>query len=524
MTIVNVTPESFALSPVTPVIHAAVLIQPPPLEIELTELDPVSSIPLTFVATPVVLPLALPALSGPTGHNIGGAGNNVSIETVLGSFFQTYVINDPTQVSIVTSVSFVLNRAAGRSLEDRVAVLGYRPVTPVFVYAVDVQAESDVALLLHEDSFLVSNVFVEDPTDLFFQAGARRAYVGTKVIPQVGSPYFIFRAPELEEVVWHAHRTGSQVFVDGALIANAEDRKLYRYYADTAVWREYASQPERSVEGQYAASVLDPDRIIAYVGRILGATLGSGMYDVRKLYDAFDARRCPDVFIPYLGSQFGQPIDLSQPEDTVREAIIAALPLCRLRGQEDSAYLALRGAGLRGYCRAVWVDPRRPPANDTWTDPSAAPGLINPLDSDEGAGPPATPVHYDASGALTIPIATVLSQRGIYPRPATGWKGWDWFEAPHGYFAHDPSSAPAWLANFWPTALVVVHVNNADGTPLDMNASVSVIAEIREQASKAVLESSLPVHARVRLVATDYPVAGAGEALGVNDTMTITQI
>lgn len=519
MTIVQVDTVVLTFSTPVPLVDAGYVFAP------VTPFN-LNVIPLTVHAAarivPAVTPLTLstPALAGPTGHTLGSA-NALQINTAA-TWVQNGVIGGSTGLSLATIATWVINRAAGRSLEDRVATLGYRPATPVWVRAIDVQRAVDIVTLLDDDSFLVSNVFIEDPADPFYQEGARRAYVGTKSTGPAGV-YFIFRKPEPEEVVWYARRLNTTVLVDEVFQPDYEDNGFYRFYVDTAVWRAYVSMAERAAEQQYASTILDPSHIIRYFARLLGSMHGALAYDIRKLYDAFDARNCPDVFIPYLGAQFGQDIDLSRSEQEVREAIIGTLPQTRFRAQDPGVYLALRAAGYHGYVRAIWVDPRFPPAGDTWTDPALPPGLVNPLVPEQGAGPPAGAIHYDGGGLLTITIASNLATRGILPRAHTGWKGWRWFTAPHGYYAHDPAAAPAFLANYWPTALLTLHLNNVDGTPLDMSAGTAVTEAIIEAATKAV-ESSLPVHARIRMVATDWPVAGlAGERLQAVDTMTISQ-
>jgi len=406
------------------------------------------------------------------------------------------------QLSLSTSASFVLAAAEGAGPEERAAALGFRPSTLLLVRAIDIQSiNQGIDELEPGDSFLVSNVFVENPNDTFYLSGARRAYVGTLLEDLT----YVFRPPEVNEVVWFVPRAGGVVLVDGEEVEAVTDNCLYRYHEDPEVWLEYRTLPQRAVEGQMLFALLDPDGIYDYYAKLIGGAHASWHYDMRRLQDAYNPAETPEEFLPALAAQYGFRDDATRPVDVRRKELAQTIPIARSKGRVLGIKLLSLNRDYRAELTEIWV---KTDAADNFTDLDDAP---------VGA------VHADAAGNVTISVAEMAEIQDIQPLAITGEKGIQFFDAPHGYYSHNPDIETGALAGWWPSSRFTLHLNELDGSPLDVVA-LGDGADLKQTIVDLLARDGAPVFATIRFFATDIPVAGTGDgdSLRVGDEMIVS--
>lgn len=468
-------------------------------------------------------------------------------------------------------------------VEGRFAELGFRPSTPLLVYATDVLTTADITATQVPDDghFLMSAVFLEPTGDVFTESGASAGAIGQRIADPLGGPdTFAFRRPLPFEVVW---------FVQ---IQSEPLEQFLLRFEDTEVWREYRSLPQRALDAQQAFDILDPDKVFDFYAKILGATHTQWALDNDSILDFIDPDKCPARFLDLLGKNFGLDLPADDSEVTKREKIRSAVPTFKLKGLARSVFLRLRAIGFQGFSNEIWSNVAgkfvitgpaalqigglddnvagidlgvNTSANGRWFldivsdgggffhldiyDDAARIMLVahtasynstgtQALIADAGSGLSGTveilavgpadatsfarvPTNFeDINDALPAVQADALS-RGIFDlvQTGTGQKGTDIFEAPHGYFTEDQTP-------YFPISRLSIHLNNPDGSPLDIPSfTPEGIEELKERVARELRVDIIPVHVDIRQFITDFEVGPLSpEQIGVSDALLITEV
>lgn len=399
--------------------------------------------------------------------------------------------------------------------EGRRTALGRLPVTPLLVYAVDIQAFADIATTNVPDngSFLMSAVYVPETGDGLKEYGARASSVGTKVVRAGRPTAYRFRYPEPCEVVWAVQANASG--------ATTSDLGLYRF--DDEVWKPYQSVPERALLAQQAYLHLDPDGALMHYARLMGAVFSQIQRDGNQLAKVLSADHCPAHCLGLLAKQHG--IVLDDPDDTVaaqRRRVRYANEVARKNGTTFAVEQILRTLGYQGHVSEVWIDPDA----STWTTYANAPAAIQ-TDID----------NRDLADGITA---------------TSGAKGEAFILVPHGYYKDPPGAEVDMLGlydltleelleltldelyylliggvlneSYWPTPAIAVHLRAKDGTDLPLNLPPATWKALTERVSRNLFRYALPAHLWIRLFVFDQTISDANDSLTIEDTLTITEI
>lgn len=390
--------------------------------------------------------------------------------------------------SVIPSI-YLKHRVVGRfavdprfvsTPEGRYRKDGRRPALPLIVYAINIRSEFDAttpqAEIPNNGHFLVSPEFNRWHDPSFFAAGAAKNYIGTYVVPETNPPYYSFREPFEGEVVWYVNVTldaknlinaGTALYTEGQVT----DRRLMRYA--NGAWSPYRSQAERSIEGDIANDVLDPDQINTYYARLVGAVQGQLAIDSQQVRSMLDTRSVPGRFLEYLADNLGFRFrDTSDPA-TQRRRLQAAVLNYKQKGMEALIQITLRELGYQGYSLEIWVDPV---ATDNWRDVADAPAAVQGDIADRG---------------LTSLI-----------NPDNGEKGQDLIVKPHGWTSLDPEDV-----GYYPSSRLAIVLRRRNGDPLPVNQSPEALAAIASQISRELREDVLPAHVDVRFFVRDDDVS-----------------
>jgi hypothetical protein len=385
--------------------------------------------------------------------------------------------------------------------------------------------------------------------DDFADDGALPNWIGQRAVDEEGVVTYPLRPPYDKEVIW---------FVP--------ENKLYRYETlETGEqrWLPYASMPERGLDGQYFAQLYDPDAILAYWSRILGAAQWRLSQDNRDLLDLGDPDRCPIRTIDALAGNVGIIFAF---EDTIpqrRARLRTAVTTYRTKGTPSSVVVSLRLAGYLGYAEEIWVEPDDPsnrlsPVTNAWGYPSSsAEGAL--ADLTKFATSPAPSATWAsgtvyAVGALVLPtvsngyfyIATVGGTSdgtepvwGVAVNGETKDNGVTWVcqqytglvrLRPHGE-QHDPMVEPQGF-RFYLTSRVVIHLNTLGGSPIPYaSMTADEIQELHDRIFLLLRYDVLPAHVDIRGFGTDAEVglcAGGAvphtpstEGIAIGETLSV---
>jgi len=384
--------------------------------------------------------------------------------------------------------TFLLEAQKGTTPEQRRDSDGYRPSTPVLVYAIDVAALADISpddfnvpiqsgdtypatggeAVPIEGAFLVGDAALPD--------GGPKAVphaIGFKSIGGQGGSTWVFRKPRKWEVVWYVELQDTTVTLPTAdgdeAYPTTVDRGLYRF--DGLGWKPYRSGPERSVAGMEVFDVFDPDRVVEYFARIVGATQSQTSLDILSLLLAMEAATAPDRLLRHIAASFGISVSVDDDPNVIRERLGTAIPDVHAKGLPERASLRLERLGYRGSVQEVWVDPEDAGNFDAIDD---APADV-----------------YDA-GAGTGDAA----DRGIVDRISrfSGEKGTDILVKPAGTRAASP---------YVMSSRLVALVNHLDGRPVRLgDIGTANLDAWRENLARELRLSVLPIHADIRHFAT----------------------
>jgi hypothetical protein len=330
-----------------------------------------------------------------------------------------------------------------------------RPLMPITVYFLTAKDHTDVAFVPANRWFVCSPYL--GAGDDFADDGALPNWIGQRAVDEDGTVTYPLRPPYDKEVIW---------FVP--------ENKLYRYETlETGEqrWMPYVGMPERGLDGQYFAQLYDPDAILAYWARVLGAAQWRLSQDNRDLLELGDPDLCPVRTIDALAGNVGIIFDF---EDTIparRARLRTAVTTYRRLGAPASVSISLRLAGYIGYAEEVWVEPDDPSnrlssVTNTWGYPSSS-----------------------AQGALLddTKFSTLVRYRA------------------HGE-QHDPMEESP-TERFYLTPRVIIHLNNLDGTPIPYaSMSSDDIQTLHDRIFRLLRYDVLPAHVDIRGFGTDAAV------------------
>lgn len=355
-----------------------------------------------------------------------------------------------------------------------------RPLMPITVYFMTAKDHVDVGDVPANRWFICSPYL--GAGDDFADDGALPNWIGQRAVDEEGVVTYPLRPPYDKEVIW---------FVP--------ENKLYRYETlETGEqrWLPYASMPERGLDGQYFAQLYDPDAILAYWARILGAAQWRLSQDNRDLLDLGDPDRCPVRTIDALAGNVGIIFAF---EDTIpqrRARLRSAVTTYRRKGTPSSVVVSLRLAGYLGYAEEIWVEPDDPsnrlsPVNNAWGYPSSS-----------------------AEGALAdlTKFSTLVRFR------------------PHGE-PYDPMEETP-TARFYLTSRVVIHLNTLGGAPIPYaSMTADEIQALHDRIFLLLRYDVLPAHVDIRGFGTDaevglcaggaVPHAPSTEGIAIGETFVV---
>lgn len=381
--------------------------------------------------------------------------------------------------------SLVHGRAVPFTSKARAEATGVRPSTPLIVYARGATETTDLddANVPDNEPFLVSERFLKPPGHPFTEGGAIPSDIGVKVVPDSGPTYYKFRRPDIREVVWY-------VVIDDE--GERNDGGLYRYDS-RQVWRAYQSQPQRALEGQYAFSIFDPDKVYDYYAKLVGAAYYQWAFDTNCIARLLDVDASPEPYLDMLGQQLGllpycADEDGGTPTALKRQQIKIAFSIFKDKGTPGAIRPFTRCLGYVVYAWEVWVDPEHV---DNWTDLASAPAAIQ-------------------ADAASRNIDRLI-------RTGSGEKGQEWVEYPHGYVIGPPDA-------YFPSSRISLHINNEDGSSIDLSLPEATLDAIKEAVSDAVLNHLIPLHVDVRHFVTDEEVSDAQDTVEVSDSLLLTEV
>jgi len=253
----------------------------------------------------------------------------------------------PIQPVALLTAEFTVSRPPTATKESYYDTTGYRPSFPLLVYAVDVMDATDTFALQVGQAFVVSPLFSENIGDAFFDQGAAPNAIGTKNLGPNSQIYYSFRQPVLWETVW---------------VVPLEGMWRFEYAYDTAVysWQAYASMPERAYAGMALFSIFDPDKVLLYYLKVVGACLTEWQYDNDIIRQQYDAYQCAPQNLISLAANYGLALDTSDPLTVQRSKVKNIVSVWKQKGLPSSVVTRLSDFGYLGYATEVWVDPGDP--------------------------------------------------------------------------------------------------------------------------------------------------------------------
>jgi len=407
--------------------------------------------------------------------------------------------------TVVVSGTLKVTRLPVNNAEGRRAALGYRPIMPLLVYHAEVDdiLDIDATIIPNNGCFLMAAHYLPVALDGMYDNGAIANSIGMRAEVD-GNIVLIFREPEDGEIVWSVTQTGSTGLFDltldelfaltldelfalplGQTITSQIDNGLLRWSGRS--WVQYKSIPERAVEGMQVFKATDPDEVYLYYARLIGAALQMTLADSRSLLDLLEPNACPTDLLEPLSEQVGMPI--LEEADAAQRLRLAqtAIDRAKLAGQNAGVSLILSILGYSGYATEVWVDPI---AVANW---EAYPGAPAAIKADI--------------------LARGLTEDDIDPE--SGWKGQDYFEAPHAYFNTAPTG-------YHLSSRVNVHVGYADGAALDFEMGQASANALKQLIAKFLRIEILPAHVDIRQFVTDEEIDD--DVVNVGDGMVLTEV
>ena len=408
----------------------------------------------------------IPGMPGGT-LTISGVASDAAAVTGSPGLSET-VLSGLTIGTGVIDGDLVASEPVEASGEGYYEMTGIRPALPFLVYALASVGPADLVGLMPADggSFLVSMAFVGGSGDPYFEAGAAPGYVGTQVVPDNGPPYFIFRPPVTNEVVWYVP-TGSKANRGQTYWYNAP--QVPGQVPGSPVWSLYRTMPERALAGTAVFTIFDPDGIYAYYARILGAISYQLGYDNNVLLNQFDPSLVSHFYLSSLAQQYGLTLNNNDTLQVQREKTANAVQTVKLKGLGAGIVLLLKSLGYVGYGNEVWINPTN---IDNFQS-----AYVNPDDS-PSSGP---------TGA-----------------------GTDYKEYPHGYRRDDPTHTDG----YFPSSRLSIHLNDAGGNPIAITPALQTYIA-------GELGALIPVFVDIRTWATDVAAVPDGEGVVVSDTVTV---
>ena len=458
-----------------------------------------------FVAASIFQPIIAPAvlLGGPVAAVSWDDADTVVLGTaaLLGNFninwFQptvigTAVLPDPfltsltvTGVAIGDAILFgglPVDAIGAFTPEDRARLLGFRPSVPLLIHVTDALLPADVTAgnVPLDGHFLVSVNFIPVGGDPFTDNGATPGAIGTRAIVSTGGEVLTFRPPLPNEIVWNIEIDANDVRTEKGFLRFSED--------SPATWKPYQTMPERWLNGQRVFDALDPDKVYDFYAKLVGATFSEWTLDNISLLDLIDPKTCPEDFLDLLAKQFDLTLVFADAVAVKRQRIKNAIATFKLKGLPSAVELKLRTLNFKGFANEIWV---------------------NPTDVD----------NWEAVADAPAAIQADIAARGLTDLidPDSGTKGQDFFELPHGYRNDEP------MVHF-PSSRVTLHINNADGSPIDITLPAEDLDALKRDVSNELLGDVLPAHVDIRFFATDIEVGDAQDSVEIEDTMVLTEV
>jgi len=436
---------------------------------------------------------------------------------------------------------------------QRAEELGYRPSSPIRVYSLSIETESNIVAAQVPDRghFCMSASFTGGPGNALFDAGAKPGYIGTK-----NGSLYAFRAPTEFDVVWHVEKT---------LDADLVDHGLYRWQTGSDLhWAPYKSWPERAFAGTRAFDQLDPDKVYDYYGRLMGATMTQWNTDTKTILTFIDPDDCPEEFLPYLANNVGARLRADEDADVQRERIKNAVPISKAKSLALAVVIRLQELGYEGYAMEIWANPDNPAnyedddtgekgtdyierAHGTWKDEVFIGyrflGALNPLSGTSveisdyttdvtfsfGAGAGTiVAIGADAWETLDNLITAVNASALTIRARLDALNDVEPTMILNGGKILSSDSRTGQVHNpYYPSSRVSIHVNNLSGEPIDITRAESVLDALKEDIARELGIDVFPVYTDIRYFVTDPEVGGdfgVGEELEIDDDLTLTEV
>ncbi len=393
---------------------------------------------------------------------IAGAAAHVSGTGVITGRLKlgTTIENNRVYGAAELSGGLVRETQSASGAESTYERTGVRGSFPLLVYALAVVDAAGTEDVPDSGSFIVSAGYLGSIGEAFYEAGAGANTIGTKIQPSVGPSYLVFRVPVDNEVVWYQ-----------------PTETLYRFELDrstgTRVWKKYKGLMQRSLEGQQAFNMFDPDKAWIFYAKTCDAMMYEWSYDSLTLLNQYDPDRCSHFYLSSLASNYGLVLDYTEPLPVRRAKTKSAVTGFKFKGLDHAVRVRLRALGYTGYTNEIWVKP-------------------------------------DNAGNFESAVLNAADQPSSSPtgcsQPA------DCKEYPHGYRTDDGTGD-----GYVPSSRVAVHLNDGSGDPLVISGSIkSAVAE-------DLMNDVLPMFVDVRWFVTDVPV-GPDEGIVVTDELVITEV
>ncbi len=354
---------------------------------------------------------------------------------------------------------FVRETQAASGAEAAYERTGLRGSFPILVYALAVEDADGTDSVPDSGSFIVSAGYLGALGEAFYEAGAGANAIGTKIQPSVGSAYLVFRVPVDNEVVWYQ-----------------PTETLYRYELDrdtnVRVWKKYKGLMQRSLEGQQAFNMFDPDKAWIFYAKTCDAMMYQWSYDSTILMNQYDPDRCSHFYLSSLASNYGLVLDYTEPLPVRRAKTKTAVTGFKFKGLDHAVRTRLRALGYTGYTNEIWVKPTN----------------VGNFES------------------------TVLNAADLPSSSPTGCsQPVDCKEYPHGYRTDDGTDD-----GYVPSSRVAVHLNDGSGDP------ITITGAIKAAVAGDLMTDVLPMFVDVRWFVTDVSIGDEG--IVVTDELVITEV
>jgi len=367
-----------------------------------------------------------------------------------------YVEPDRTSINALLTMGgqLQLSPLNDGSTENRYDTDGHRPLFPLLVRSVTARTYGEASVAVNYqagEAVVIPADYIPTDGDGLKRYGARADMVGV----MQASGAWVFRYPELSEVVWLIPITPAGVPSDGG---------LYRWKAPR--WFPWVSAFERTIVDMRVFDALDRDGVYKYLARLLSAYTARTQHDNRAVLDVRGALSAPTAVLNRLAQTYNH-VDVPD----LRSGTALSQRAVQYRGLTDAVSSVASAMNIQAIVHPIYV----PDSATEWDDYTSA--------------PPADQALLDTLGATnTLPAGT---------------KTLDWVVADT-----DPTNPPA---SARPMRQVHVDLRTARGQVFTTNSRTE-IDRMSEELMRGVAHL-FPVGTSVRSIESGVTVGDTGRDL-----------